>query len=77
MKKPAKKKPTEIAMPASKPADWHRRIAQVTGQLSMAVVRRSMTKGQLEGWRNELREVGEEMNATLGGGDASSARPRQ
>lgn len=68
MRKPAKK-PAEVAMPVSAPANWHKRLAGVTGELSLAVVRRSMTKGQLMAWSVILKEVAGEI-------DALTNRPR-
>jgi hypothetical protein len=64
MRKPVKKKkPIEDEVPVSAPASWHKRLAGVTGELSMAVVRRSITKAQIQTWALALKEVGEEMNA--------------
>lgn len=69
MKRPVKK-PSEVPVPVSAPANWHRKLAAVVGQLSMAVVRRSMTKGQVENWSTTLAEVLEEMKNAL------ATRPR-
>jgi hypothetical protein len=63
MKRPAKKKPSEEPVPSGAPANWHRRLARVTGELSLAVVRKSTTKGQMQDWLKELDAVREEMNA--------------
>jgi hypothetical protein len=69
MKRPAKKKSTDEPVPVSAPANWHRRLAGVTGDLSLAVVKRSLTKGQVMAWAAILDEVRGEM-------DAFANRPR-
>jgi hypothetical protein len=69
MRKPTKKTPTAEPGPVSAPAQWHRKLAAVTGQLSLAIVRRSITKGQLQNWSQEIKEVLEAI-------DAFAARPR-
>lgn len=58
-------------MPVSAPAQWHKRMAAITGELSFSVIKRKMTKGDVLRWSAELRSVADEMKALT---DAPSAR---
>jgi hypothetical protein len=69
-KKPAP--PKEVATPVSAPAQWHKRTAVVTGELSYAVIKRKMLKSDVARWRDELISISNEMNNLLGGTGASS-----
>jgi hypothetical protein len=63
-RKPKAKQPeTEAPAPVSNPARWHKSIASVAGELSLAIVRRKMTKGEVRGWAARLRETVEEMES--------------
>lgn len=50
---------TEPASPQA--ADWHLRVAQVAGGLSLAIVRRSIPRTFLLECAKTLQEVGEQM----------------
>lgn len=60
MRKPAKAL-KEVPAPVSKPANWHKSVAGVAGEISLAVVRRSMTKGDVQRWATTLEGVVGEM----------------
>lgn len=65
----AKKPKTNPDVPLdrlSKPARWHKKLSVVTGELSMCLVHGKMTRGQVNAWIAALREVEEEMDASLG-----------
>lgn len=48
--------------PNSAPARWHSRLARVTGEISLCIGRRRMTRGQVIEWLQELRSVADEMD---------------
>jgi hypothetical protein len=62
-KKPAP--PKEVATPVSAPAQWHKRTAVVTGELSYAVIKRKMLKSDVARWRDELTAIAGEMDALV------------
>jgi hypothetical protein len=65
-RRPTKKvKPIEEPVPVSAPASWHRKLAKVTGEISLVVVRRSITKAQIASWGAILDEVKGEMDAFI------------
>ena len=44
--------------------DWHRRLARVVGELSLALVRRRLRPGALETWAAALETTAQEMRRT-------------
>jgi hypothetical protein len=68
MKRPKpKSKPTEAPMPVSKPAEWHKLVASIAGELSLAVIKRKMNRQDLLRWAGVLSTVAGEMDDTAAG----------
>lgn len=73
MPKQKPKPPKELQTPVSAPAQWHKRVAVITGEISYAVIKRKMMKGDLIRWSDELVSISNEMKELLGGRRAPSA----
>lgn len=67
MPKQKPKPPKEIQTPVSAPAQWHKSIAGVSGEISFAVIKRKMLKGDIVRWRDTLLAVAGEMDALVTG----------
>lgn len=59
--------PKEIQTPVSAPAQWHKALAAITGELSLAIIHRKMLRGDVIRWRNAIDDVMGEMDALIDG----------
>ena len=46
----------------SKPEQWHKRLAKITGELSLRIERRNLSKAEVLDWTKELNAITAEMN---------------
>ena len=56
-------KESRPAKPDTTIKGWHKRLASITGTLSLNIEHRHLSRGELLAWANELSDVADEMRA--------------